>query len=109
MRLTRLAAYLLGCAAFALSCLAYTSYIYMLGFPDGSITELGYAERRLAYIFIGISLVSGLSFVYLGIIAGRKLIGKRLSLAVVLYLISIICLLLIDNYYRLHLMDGTGG
>jgi len=109
MKLNRIIAYLLACAAFTASLFVYLSYIYMLGFPDGSITELESGERRLAYIFIWASAILGSVLIYLGVVAGRKMIGKKLSIAAILYLSSIIVLLLIDKYYRLHLMDGTGG
>jgi asparagine N-glycosylation enzyme membrane subunit Stt3 len=109
MKLNRIVAYLIGCIALASTYFVYMDYIYMLGFPDGSITELGYAQRRLARIFIGISIVLGACFIYLGVIAGRKKIGKKLSVAIILYAISIIIVYLVDSYYRSHLMDGTGG
>ncbi len=109
MKLKRIIAYLMACIALTSSILIYMEYIYRLGFPDGFITELGYAERRLAHIFIAISLIFGLCFIYLGGVASRKEIGKKLSTAIILYLISIVSISLIDYYYRLHLMDGRGG
>src|SRR5262245_47393116 len=83
----RLVAYLMGGVAFVASFLIYMEYIYLLGFPDGFITELGYAERRLAYFFIGISLLFGLRFIYLGQIAPRRETGKKLAATLSLYLI----------------------
>lgn len=109
MKLNRIVAYLIGCIALASSLLVYMEYIHMLGFPDGFISELGYAERRLASIFIGISVVLGSCFIYLGGVGSRKEIGKKLSTAIILYLISIMSIAVIDYYYRLHLMDGGGG
>jgi amino acid permease len=109
MKWNRLFAYLMGCIALASSFLVYMKYIYLLGFPDGFITELGYAERKLAYIFIGISFILSSWFIYLGAIALRKKIGKKLLAAIILYLISIVSLYTIDYYYRLHLMDSSGG
>jgi hypothetical protein len=109
MKFDRIVAYLLGCIALASTYIVYMDYIYMLGFPDGFITELGYAQRTLARIFIGISIVLGSCFIYLGLIARRTKIGKKLSVAIILYAISIIIVYLVDNYYRSHLMDGTGG
>lgn len=109
MRLNRIFAYVIGCVALALSFLVYMEYIHMLGFPDGFITELGYAERRLARIFIGISFVLGSCFIYLGWVASRKEIGKKLSAAIVAYLIFIVSISLIDYYYRSHLMGSAGG
>jgi hypothetical protein len=84
-------------------------YIHMLGFPDGFITELGYAERRLAHIFIGTSVILGSCFIYLGGIGSRRNIGKKLYAAIFLYLISIISMSLMDYYYHLHLTDSAGG
>jgi hypothetical protein len=84
-------------------------YIYQLGFPDGHITELGYAERRLAYIFIGISFILGSFFIYLGTVGARKQIAKSLSAIIILYLLSVVGIYLLDYYYRLHLDNGVGG
>lgn len=109
MKPTRLFAYLMAAVALASSLLAYLSYVHTLGFPDGHITELGRAERRLAYVFIGVSLVSASCFIYLGAAASRKRIGRKLSAAVVLYSVSVLALFLVDNYYRAHLDDGVGG
>jgi hypothetical protein len=109
MTLSRIVAYLLGGIAFITSFLIYLEYIHRLGFPDGFITELGYAERRLAYLFIGISVLFGVGFIYLGQIAPRREIGKKLAAALILYLIFILTIALIDYYYRLHLMGSTGG
>jgi hypothetical protein len=109
MSLNRILAYLLACIALAASLLVYLEYIYQLGFPDGFITELGYAERQLARIFIGLSVVSASCFIYLGSTAARKRSGKTLCAAVILYLIAIIGISLLDYYCRQHLMDGAGG
>jgi hypothetical protein len=109
MKLNRIIAYLIGCLTLVSSFPVYMEYIYQLGFPDGYITELGYAERRLAYIYIGISFILGLSFIYLGTAGARKRIGKQLSAATILYLLSVVSIYLIDYYYRLHLDNGVGG
>jgi hypothetical protein len=109
MNLNRILAYVLLCVAVVSSFLVYMEYIHLLGFPDGFITELGYAERRLAWIFIGVSLVLGWCFVYLGTIASRREVGKKLTAAIFAYLIFLISTLLIDYYYRSHLMDSAGG
>lgn len=109
MKLTRIFAFLLALAAVASSLLAYLSYVYMLGFPDGSITELGRAERRLAYVFISVSVAAAACFVCLGAAAGRKAAGKIVPAAAALYLLFVLALLLVDNYYRSHLDGGAGG
>jgi hypothetical protein len=109
MKLIRIFAYLAGIATLAASFLFYLEFIRMLGFPDGFITELGYAQRRLAYIFIGASVISSVYFIYLGWMASRRAIGRKLSAALFFYLLAITGISLIDYYYRLHLPDSTGG
>ena len=99
----------MGCVALALAVLVYLEYIHMLGFPDGFITELGYAERRLAGIFIWLSVVLGSFFIYLGKIALRKEVRRKLSAATLVYVILIFSMALIDYHYRSILMDGGGG
>jgi hypothetical protein len=103
MKLNRIVAYLMGCLAFASSFIVYTKFIYLLGFPDGFISELGHAERKLAYVFISISVIVGVYFIYLGAIAGRKKIAKQLTTTIILHMISVISLFIIDRFYHLHL------
>jgi hypothetical protein len=109
MKFYRIAAYIMGFIAFALSFLVYMNYIDQLGFPDSFITELGYAQRRLAWLFIGMSVLFGAGFIYWGIVALRKQVGKILLAAVVLYLVTIVSVLLVDYYYRLNLTGSGGG
>jgi hypothetical protein len=109
MKLNRLLAYLAGCIAFASTFFIYLTYIHGLGFPDGFISELAHAERRLAYFFIAASIVLGSYLLYLGIVASRKSIGFRLSAAITFYLISVVILSLVDSYYRSNLMGSAGG
>lgn len=109
VKLMRFIAYLMACAAFALSSFAYFEYIYGLGFPDGFISELGYAERTLAYVFIIISVATALYFVYLGKIAGRKLIKRQFLVAGLLYLAFIVVIVMVDRYFSAHLTGSAGG
>lgn len=109
MESKRIIAYLFGCAALAASLFVYLEYVYMLGFPDGHVTELGRAQRSLAYVFIAASVVFGLCFFYLGSVISRRRIDKQLSIVVALYVMSVVVVFLIDSYYRSHLMDGRGG
>ncbi|MBC8159972.1 MAG: hypothetical protein H7Z42_02030 [Roseiflexaceae bacterium] len=105
----RVFAYLLGCVAFVASFLVYVEYIHMLGFPDGFISELGRAERQLAFLFIGTSLMLGSYVVYLGSMASRKGIGKRVSVVGLLYVLFIMTLSLADYYFRVYLTGSGGG
>jgi asparagine N-glycosylation enzyme membrane subunit Stt3 len=109
VKATRVVAYLMAGIALVLSILTYINYVYMLGFPDGFISELGQAQRRLAYIFIVISVVLGAYFIYLGIAALQKKITRPLSVVVALYSLVIIAVLLVDMYYRSTLMGSGGG
>jgi hypothetical protein len=109
VKATRAVAYLLAGGALVLSLLAYMSYVYMLGFPDGFISELGRAQRRLAYIFTGISLALGGCFIYLGAVAPQKKIARSLAVVTALYSLVIIVVLLIDTYYRSSLTGSGGG
>jgi hypothetical protein len=109
MKGNRIVAYVLAGIALVLSLLSYLNYVYLLGFPDGFITELGYAQRRLAYIFIGVSVVFSAYLIYLGTVALRKKIVRPLSVAAALYSLVIVAVLLVDMYYRSSLTGNGGG
>lgn len=105
-KLNRIIAFLLACVTLALSLLVYFSFVYQLGFPDGFISELARAQRRLAYIFIGISLLFSAGFMYLGMVTLRKQMTKLLAVAVLLYVVVIVCVLMLNYYLNL---TGSGG
>jgi hypothetical protein len=108
VKVARVVAYLLAGVALILSFLAYMNYIYMLGFPDGFITELGYAQRRLAYIFIAMNILFSAYFVYVGRVTLQQEVTRPLSVGVALYSLVIVAVLSVDVYYRSTLM-GSGG
>ncbi len=108
MNLARIAAYLTAALALSLAFLAYVNYIDVLGFPDGFISELGYAQRRLVYIFIGLSVFLSIVFIYLGTVAFQKQSPRKIVFAVILYLIIVVGIVFVDYYYRLTL-TGSGG
>ncbi len=105
----RIPAFLMICMTWMLGLIAYFGFIYQLGFPDGFISELGRAQRKLAYIFIGVSFILSVWFIYLGMVALRKRIAKPLLAAVILYLVIIVAVLLLDYYFRLNLTGSGGG
>ncbi len=109
MRLNRFLAYFIACIALLSSLFIYIAFIHGLGFPDGFITELGHAERKLACIFIGLNIFSASYFFFLGMVAHKKAIGNKLLVAMALYAIFIIAIFLVDNYYRSHLIGSGGG
>jgi hypothetical protein len=108
MNLKRILATLSAFITLATSLLVYLEYIYLLGFPDGFITDLEYAQRNLAYIFIAISVIASLYFLYLFLTSANKQIGKKLTVVAVLYLIFAVSLFLLDSYYRSHLSNSNG-
>ena len=109
MNSQRLLAWVSGLAAWALALFAYAEYVYFLGFPDGHITEQGAAERKLAIVLIGVSLLAGAYGLYLGWIAIRRQVGRRLAILIASYLFFLFGVMLVDAYYHAHLMGGRGG
>lgn len=102
-------AFVIGAVALASSFLVYLEYIYMLGFPDGFISELDRAERQLAYVYIVGNVILSSYFIYLGWVAPRKEISKKLFVAIFLYLIFLLSIYFVDYYCRLHFTGSTGG
>lgn len=104
----RIIALLMACLAFILAFGVYMKYIYQLGFPDGFISDMAYAQKNLAYIFMAISVVVGLFFIYIAGINPKRMI-KTLGMTSVLYFLLILVALLLNSYYRSTLTGGTGG
>jgi len=71
--------------AFALICDVFWRYVYFVGFPDGHVTELQAVEEPLAINFNWISLVLGLWFLLLAIMARRFAIKKMFIYTAILY------------------------
>lgn len=109
MALSRSAACLLGLVALALSLYVYEEYIALLGFPDGHVTQLGAAERKLAVVFIALSLPLGASLLYLGVLADSRKLGTRLVIAGSLYLLVLMGAVAVDYFLQVHLDGGGGG
>lgn len=109
MKLNSIFAFLIGFIALALSLLIYMQYVFMLGFPDGFITELEIAQRQLAYVFITVNIILACCFIYLGYLASKKDVGKKLLIATTAYLICIIFICCINYYYQLNLTNSRGG
>lgn len=109
MKQISLITFLMAGVALALAVFAYMNYIYMLGFPDGFITELGYAQRRLAWVFIGISVAIGIYFVYLGIVGLRKRVARAFTIATILFFIMLAACIIVNYFFHLNLDAGQGG
>ncbi|MBD2090321.1 hypothetical protein H6F67_10695 [Microcoleus sp. FACHB-1515] len=98
----RIVAYCSGSVILAIAFFAYMEFIYMLGFPDGFVSELQLIQRNFAYVLIGVSVGFSFYFFWLGAIASRRQISKPLLDAIVLYLLFIISIALIYDHYRLR-------
>lgn len=109
MILSRLLACLLGLAALALSLYVYEEHIRLLGFPDGHVTELGAAEKKLAVVFIALSLLIGSYSLYLGTMTDRRKTAARLVVATGLYLLLLAGAAATDYYLQSQLDGGAGG
>ena len=99
--------------ALAFLCLALVvyselQYVYMQGFPDGFVSELGAAERELALRFQLISLFLFAWFMYLGVASISIDTRKRVLFTAVLYAAVIGAVIAIDLYYQAHLVGGGG-
>jgi hypothetical protein len=84
-------------------------FIYMAGFWDGFISELQRAEIPLFSAFNWLSLAMSAWFIVLGVMAGRKDIGRLLFGSCVFYVAIIVVVFGIDQYFRTALMDDSGG
>ena len=105
----RVLAGLSGVLTLALAWFAYAEYVYFLGFPDGYITDQGAAERKLAIVFVVVSVLTGACLLYLGWVAARRKVGRRLAIIISLYSLFLFGVVLVDAYYHAHLMGGSGG
>lgn len=104
----RILAFSIACLTLVWSAFAYLE-LQSFGFPDGHLTELDRAEAILGRVLISISVPVGLWFIFLGSIATRRRISKKLSLTIICYAIFVLLLLVTDLYLRHHLDDGVGG
>ena len=108
-QLNRILAFLMVIITIRASYWVYFKYIWLLGFPDGYITELGYAESKLANIFLIVNFILGLIFLYLGISPSKRYKGIKLLVTIILYIVIAFYLSNIDQNYQLHLDHGQGG
>ena len=95
--------------AFLIPAYLYMEFIYMAGFWDGFISELQRAEIPLFTAFNWLSLLMSAWFVFLGMIAGRKDIGRLLFGSCLLYVAVIVVVFGIDQYFHTALTDDSGG
>ena len=91
-----------------LAALAYLTYIHLLGFPDGFVTELESAQRWLAWVFVVASMLFGAVSVYLGSFAPAQRI-RTLAVALACYAVLAASAWGLNCYFIAHLMGGGGG
>jgi predicted anti-sigma-YlaC factor YlaD len=92
----------------AVAWLAWMSFVYMLGFPDGFITEQDAARRQLTQGFVAASLVAGVGLARQAFRPGRAM-GLWLTVILGLYAAMGIGLFVANQWVELHLMGGAGG
>ena len=108
-RLSPIYPFVFALLCFALPVYVELTYVYMLGFPDGFVTELDRAREEMAAWFDRISLASGVWSIYLGIEALHEQVRKRFLSTAAFYLAVIAAALAIDEYFKAHLVGGGGG
>ena len=109
MKLNRLLSYFFGYIVLLVPAFVYVLHLHFLGFPDGHLTELERAEIILYKISIGPMIILGIYFCYLGFIANKQSIKKKLMISIFIYIILISVIIIIDFYLRLHFDHGIGG
>ena len=110
MILPRLLTCLTGLVALILAFYVYEEYIFLLGFPDSHVTDLGAAEKKLAVIFISLSVLLGLCLIGLSFVAGSsRKVRRILLIALVLYLLVLAGTMGVDHYFQSYLDNGIGG
>lgn len=109
MTLSRLMACSLGLVALTLSLYVYEEYIRLLGFPDGHVTELGAAEKKLALVFLALSLPLGSSLLFLGTLAAPGKVKGGLAVAGGLYVLVLVGTGVVDYLLQARLDGGGGG
>jgi hypothetical protein len=80
----------------------------MLGFPDGHVTALNLAERRLAYVFISMSVIAAVCSIYL---ARAAMVRRRhLGIAVLAAIYSLVSIgmLCADRFYLTAALNDIG-
>lgn len=109
VRTSPIFASLFGKLILLIAAFVYSNFIYLAGFPDGGISELGRAELILYKVFIIISIVLG--FYSFTLVNDVKALHKKLSYIIIIYLVSTGIVFLADYYFRfvLKLMDDAGG
>lgn len=105
----KIVAYISGVFALIISGYCYLCYLYMLGFPDGHLTELERAEKSLFTSFIIFNIILSGGFFYLGRPRSPINSSKKVYFILLLYIMVTITVFSIDYYFRQHLEHGGGG
>lgn len=97
-----------GCLILISTAIVYEESQF-LGFPDGHLTELAQAEKILANIFMGLSIVVSLWFGFLGWVASQQKISRKFGVTIICYTMFVLLLCAIYAYLRQRLDNGQGG
>ena len=109
MRINRFIAYCLGGLCIALPVFAYQLHIKWLGFPDGGLTALEQAEKTFYYVAVWPILALGLLFFYLGGVASKQDINKKLVIAFSMLILTLFVTIIIGGILPSYFNQGTGG
>lgn len=104
----RYLSYFFTLIALMLPVLGYLEYIYLLGFPDGFITEYGHTGRIFYFIFVWPILALGFYFIYLGWTSTKQKTHKKLAISIFIFILYIAIIAVIDHYLYTHLNHGQG-
>jgi hypothetical protein len=90
--------YCCGLAVFGMAGFIYFVNIYMLGFPDGYISDAGRFRRTASYVFIVLSAVVGVYFICLGVVAEnvKNDVRRRWLTSLVLYAIMVVIIFILS-------------
>jgi hypothetical protein len=108
MKTIRIAAYVLAATALVLSAFVYHEYVDMLGFPDGHVSALNLAERRLAYLFISMSAIVAMCSIYLARSATVRRRHLGIAVLAAIYSLVSICMLCFDRFYLTAALNDIG-
>lgn len=109
MKIRYVGAYFFAFIPCLLSIYIYLEFIYLAGFPDGSLTDLDRGEQILFKLFIIANVIWSLYLFFLIRSISRKKSDRTFYVSALVYIAFTVCIFFIDHYLSLHLMDGRGG
>ncbi len=100
MKINKLLSYFLGLICLSLPVIVYKLHIKWLGFPDGSLTDIERVEKTLYQVLIWPAFALGLFFIYLGWMALKQDINKKLVVTFFMFILYLVVTIIADGYLR---------